>query len=347
MQYIRTKQSSIMRKIRRSCAIKKKINIRRNNLKKSKQPKYHKHKQSYLPNPYEKYEISLSGDFRLLDNTDYVIRSINEITDFSQRYGKYRISLDMSEIRYLDVGAIGLLLSAINTLSKSNCLVYGNVPNKDECKQLFYDSGFLDHVSIIQGKNPKRDTRNLMIEKGFDKTSNLRIGKEVRNAVNHLTGLEESYRPVYGIIQEMCANSIEHANQKRRHKNWLMSTYYSEDKVIFAMTDIGSGILGTLKKKFLQIPRDIFADSIQVLEGVFDKKYQSSTFDKNRNKGLPKIKETNTKKYIENLKVITNNVFLNFDEPSLSKVLATKLRGTFYYWELTNKAILQWKQRMN
>ena len=91
LQYIRTKQSSIMRKIRRSCAIKKKINIRRNNLKKSKQPKYYKHKPSYLPNPYEKYKMSLSGDFRLLDNTDYVIRSINEITDFSQRYGKYRI----------------------------------------------------------------------------------------------------------------------------------------------------------------------------------------------------------------------------------------------------------------
>lgn len=93
------------------------------------------------------------------------------------------------------------------------------------------------------------------------------------------------------------------------------------------MTDIGEGILlSTLKKKALQIIRDTvsFKDDVITLNGAFDKKYQSSTFDTNRNKGLPRIKEINTAQYVENLKVITNKVFLDFSNPKNSKKLGCK-----------------------
>ena len=346
---IRIFQLSVMRKIRRSCAVRKRFNIRRNNQKKEKQKSYKKTTQYHGTNYSERISIRIPQSFRLLKETDAVIRTINNATDYTKRHGRYIIHFEMADVIRLDIGSIGLLLSAVNTLTRNNCSVYGTMPHDEECRQFLYDSGFLDHVNVIQGRNKKRNENNLLIERGFDKTSNARVGQEVRKAVKYLTGKDETYRPVYSIVQEMCANSIEHANTEKNRKNWLMSIYYADNKVIFTMTDIGHGILGTLRKKFSQKMRDsviIRNDSLKTLDGAFSRKYQSSTFDDNRNKGLPKIKETNTFNYIDNLKVITNDVLLDFNDGRESKQLSVKLRGTFYYWELTKTTILKWKQRM-
>lgn len=84
---------------------------------------------------------------------------------------------------------------------------------------------------------------------------------------------------------------------------------------------------------------------VGTLVGAFDKKYQSSTFDENRNKGLPRIKEANKYDYIDSLRVVTNNVFLDFENDENNLLLKNKFRGTFYYWELTKIAIEKWRNR--
>ena len=186
-----------------------------------------------------------------------------------------------------------------------------------------------------------------MIERGFDKTSNKKIGEEVRRAVKYLTGEDNTYRPVFSILQEMCANSIEHANNNIHEKNWLVGIYYETNKVVFTVTDIGQGILSTLKKKTEQKIKDtlLARGPVGTLVGAFDKKYQSSTFDENRNKGLPRIKEANNYDYIDSLRVVTNNVFLDFENDENNLLLKNKFRGTFYYWELTKIAIEKWRNR--
>lgn len=143
----------------------------------------------------------------------------------------------------------------------------------------------------------------------------------------------------------MCANSVEHANQY--NKNWLFSVWYKdEDNVCFTMTDIGEGILGTLKRKFSQkIKEQLLIDNKEILKRAFEKKYTSVTKDVNRNKGLPKIKNISDANYINNLIVITNNVLLNFSDSTNSKVLNRKFNGTFYYWELNKACIEIWKNR--
>jgi len=304
--------------------------------------------KSLSVNGMECITINLHSDFRLLSNTDKVIDTINKSIDYAKRHKRCQISFELSNVNFLDIGAVGLLLTAVNLLSRNGVRAIGTLPADVECRNFLIETGFLEHVYMIQEKRPKRkNERNLLIERGFDKTSNKRIGEEVRNAVKYLTGQESNFRPVYSIIQEMCANSIEHANQERHQKNWLVSIYYAEEKVIFTMTDIGNGIIATLKKKASQKLKDTmcFADELDTLKGAFDKKYQSSTFEENRNQGLPKIKETCTNIYIDNLKVITNNVLVDFTDNLKSRRLRNKLRGTFYYWELTKNNIDIWKKR--
>lgn len=340
-------QASI-RRIRRSNAKKRELRIIRSTRPRDKhrRPRFNAIDNFYFKN--HELTISLKGDFALLENPELVISLINQFATIeNERHIRRKVLIDISKITALDIGAIGLLLSVVNSLTKKNIPIVGNLPNDESCRDLFIRSGFLSHMQDMQGKPFSRKGLSLLIERGFDKTSNKRVGDEIKKAVHYLTGISQSYRPVYSMVQEMCANSIEHANFDKRKKNWLFAVYYDVDKVIFTMTDIGEGILSTLKKKAVQLFQDAisFKDEVLTLDGIFDKKYQSSTLDTNRNKGLPKIKEINSEQYVENLKVITNRVFLDFSNPKNSKKLDHKLKGTFYYWELTKQSIERWQTR--
>ena len=343
----RIRQEKVFRAKRRTKRIAKKHNIRKCLRRRHK--KLSLAKSSYS-NRFRSTvtKIQLPYDFRLLGNTEVVLKTISDFESTTRRISniRHKFYLNLSTVQCFDVAALDMLLAVINSIK--DIPVLGNYPRNRTCRDFFIESGFLDHMNSIQGKKPeKKNKNNMMIERGFDKTSNKRIGEEVRHAVKHLTGEDNSYRPVFSIIQEMCANSIEHANKKVYDKNWLVGIFYEKEKVIFTVIDIGQGILSTLKKKAGQKLRDaiIAKGDVGTLIGAFDKKYQSSTFDENRNKGLPRIKNTNKSNYIDSLKVITNNVLLDFSDGNNNTLLKNRFRGTFYYWELTKNTIEQWRNR--
>ncbi len=349
MKDIYLAQKAVMRRIKKANAKKKALRKRKSMHTKPSNVKTQKreYKFNYFRNRTYRYDII--PQFNLLSNTKETIASINQILLLSKNRDCVSIYLNMSKVISLDVGALALLLSVINYLSRKSILIFGNPPLEEKAAAFFSNSGFLDHMTDLQGKHFERKANNpnMMFERGFDKTSNKKAGEAIRKAVFYLTGVNGPYQPVYSIMQEMCANSIEHANARKANKNWLLTVSYEKDKVIFTMTDIGVGILTTLKKKRSQqlIESIISVDNVTVLTKAFEKKYLSSTLDENRNKGLPKIKTINQNGYIEKLKVLTNDVLLCFDDNESSRTLSSKFKGTFYYWELTKKSIDIWKNR--
>lgn len=341
--YLRHKKLERLRK--KSTKKKLQYNIQKKNKKKFfSEPKP---KRNKLFQPQKKVTISAKANFTLLEYAENVLSFIKNLEDVISK-NKYKIIVfDMKQVLKIDIGCISILLSKINKLTQKKIQTICNLPTNIACKKMFFESGFSDHMRDLQGKkiNYSRTNKNLMINRGFDKTSNETIGLAIKNSVKHLTGKEESFRPLYSIAQEMCANSIEHANE--HHKNWLFSVWYKdENNVCFTMTDIGSGILRTLKRKFSQTINDLLLkDNIKILNRAFEKKYSSITKDINRNKGLPKIKSISDKKYINNLVVITNNVLIDFSNKINSRVLNKKFNGTLYYWELNKNCIEIWKNR--
>lgn len=336
-----------MRKIKKANAKKKKLHLQ----KAMHSKRVHKKKNEFKL-PYYKsrrYTLSLPENFSLLNNTQGTVNAITEILRTSREKDCSSIYIQMEHVKNLDVSATALLLSVVNSLSKKYINIFGSIPIDEKVSDFLSDTGFLDHMTDLQGKHFERKTANpnLMIERGFDKTSNKQVGEAIKKAVKYLTGTESPYQPVYSITQEMCANSIEHANQYKMNKNWLFTVFYEPDKVIFTMTDVGVGILSTLKKKKRQEILDSIKQKtdLDVLYGAFDKKYLSATLDNNRNKGLPKIRETSMNGYVNNLKVLTNNVLLDFANAPNSRSINSKLNGTFYYWELTKESIDIWKKR--
>jgi anti-sigma regulatory factor (Ser/Thr protein kinase) len=283
----------------------------------------------------------------LLKYPEEVIRFINGINAHLKNT-RIEIKFDLSNIIFIDIGAICLLLSKLNELSGKGIKYWGTFPKDNDCKQFIEDSGFLDRMrDRSNGKPFLKTNKNLILNRGSDKTDNTQMAEEIRKAVKHLTDEENNYKPIYSIIQEICANSIEHANEQPHEKNWLFTTSYLENQVIFTMADTGEGILKTIKRKFLKQIKEFGDSPTDILMNTFDKKYESRTKESNRNKGLLKIRKTAAEAYIENLIVITNNVFLDFDNyPQGSKKLKTNFKGTFYYWILNNKCIEKWEKRL-
>ncbi|MDR3046877.1 MAG: hypothetical protein LBU51_04580 [Bacteroidales bacterium] len=341
---ITLRQKKIERLRRKSADKKRQRNIRNNNRKKSfyeEKPK----QNSYKYTPPKELTIKLESNFSLIEDSVNVLGFVNTINKVIKRGRNKLIKIDLSDVVKIDIGAIGLLLSKMNELSQRHFYAFGTMPKDATCKTIISESGFLEHMRDLKGnKIETKEHKSMMVNRGFDKTSNSMVGAEIRNVVKHLTGEENTYRPIFSMVQEMCANSIEHANEK--NKNWLFSVYYKDtETVCFTMTDIGHGILETLRKKATQIVSDFLKSDIDILDRAFDKKYASVTNDINRNKGLPKIKKIVINNYVNNLIVITNNVLLNFSDESNSKILNKKFNGTFYYWELNKKCIDIWKNR--
>jgi ABC-type transporter Mla MlaB component len=353
-----------MRKNETSISIKR-INLRKKKLERLRKKSSEKRKQlniqrncrkSYIseqkPKRNNQYQqknrrITAKTNLSLINFPENVLSFIAEIENAASNSNIRIIILNMRAVEKIDIGGISILLSKINKMTQNNIQVICNLPVNEDCKKMFFESGFSDHMRDLQGRkiNYSRTNNNLMVNRGFDKTSNEKLGLAIRNSVKHVTGTEDSFRPLYSIAQEMCANSIEHANQ--HNKNWLFSVWYKDEvDVCFTMIDIGSGILGTLKRKFSQQIRElVLTDNKEILLRAFEKKYSSVTKDINRNKGLPKIKNISDEKYINNLIVITNNVLLDFTNNSNSKILNKKFNGTLYYWELNKKCIEVWKNR--
>jgi hypothetical protein len=346
------KYYSYQRKIRRSNRKRKQRNILNNqqNLNSSDKVILSQNGQRI-----ENIRINAGTSFSLLEKPENVIQIVKDLDQHKTTKGlRKNIHINLSNILTLDIGAISFLLAKVNEMSRSNQLfIWGNKPIDDECRNLFNESGFLDYMTDLTGKRVKRQSDNYLINVGADRTSNELVGRSIEKSMKFLTGEEGIYPPVYSIIQEICSNSVEWAKDpKDIDKNWLLGINFetlenSDERFItFTVTDVGYGILKTLKRKFGTLIAETMINKpdTDILLRAFDKKYGSKTLEINRNRGLPLIKDRIDRKFIRELKVITNNVFLDFHDKSNSKVLMKNLPGTFYFWKLDINCIEEWKK---
>lgn len=339
---------SLLRQRRREIKVRRKLNLRRS---RRKRVKYHRQRNSQTYQDVMPLEMSFDVPtiFSINANVDGVMSFINYVyASVSREHGSKIVNFNLSNVITIDNEAISILLALINTITRKRCFVKGDSPIEERAQAIFADSGFFEHVQILQGHIPSRaNEMNLMIEAGTDHTKNKLVGMEIRKAMKELTGTYRPYQPVYSVIQEICGNSVEHANETTVNKNWLISVFYGKKCVTFTMVDIGKGILGTLRKKTSQKVKDFvqFRNEVETLRGAFTRRYQSNTWEINRNKGLPKINDYQEKGYISNLRVVSNNVMLDFGG-SASHQLKTNFRGTFYTWTLTVEDIHKWNTRI-
>jgi hypothetical protein len=185
----------------------------------------------------------------------------------------------------------------------------------------------------------------LIFEKGsekFNREENKRISEVIKNISNHLINVKQHNPQLRTILLEIFANSIEWGQAEKNQ--WLLGVKYDKDKVILTVTDIGKGIIRTLHKKFGHIISDTlqFKSNSDILKSAFERKYGSRSQKSNRNKGLPSIKRGFDKGIIKELKVITNNVILHFDNGSETRTVKKGIswfKGTLYRCIITKDCL--------
>jgi len=289
-------------------------------------------------------------DFRLIENVEECLsfyRDLRSENSISTRRNRRSATMSLKNVKEIDYGAISILTAIGDDLRLKGINLNGDFPFDVKCKKFIEESGFLNNLYIQNTRRrfPKAEKSELIFfEKGrgvLSNEDNIKISILVKNVVKYLTGVERYFLPVKTIILEICGNSIEWGETE--NKQWLLGVRYDNDKVLFTVTDVGRGILDTLYRKYKDIfIKDAFKKDHEILGRAFDKKYESSTNEVNRNKGLPSVKFNFKEGNIKYLKVLTNNVILHYDDENFSKTFdrgSARFKGTYYQWEMDKECI--------
>jgi hypothetical protein len=298
-----------------------------------------------------KLPVIAPSDFRLVEKTESCLmffRNLRNSENHSIKNNTKFVVMSLKEVTQIDYGTISILTAISDELKYKGILLKGDFPFKNEPKKFIIESGFLNNMydsSTGRAFPMSKKSELIFFEKGCGVLTIEQIkklGQAVKNVVIYLTNEQKQCLSVLTIVKEICGNSIEWSGTD--NKQWLLGIQYEENNVIFTVTDIGKGILGTLHKKFGKILIDFFTHKSddEILLGAFKQKYGSSTQEVNRNKGLPAVKQNFDDGIIKNLKVLTNNVILHFDNNNKTKSFqkgSPRFKGTFYQWEMTKESI--------
>jgi len=258
--------------------------------------------------------------------------------------GVQKIKADLSDVTELDFSTISILHTISDDLSVRGVNLHGKIPTDPTYNLLFREHGIFNHKYDMDGKPfPKQEKTGMMfINKGGKLTNHQQqnIANEVRNIVGHLTGEKKPFSSLRSLFMEMCGNTIEWSNSQDR--KWLFATKYEEERVICTFTDVGLGILETLQRKFLTKINELgLYENAEILLRAFEKRYQSSSGELNRNKGLPAIKKSFDDGLISELRILSNNVLLLLDKEDSQHTFSrgTTFNGTFYRLVITKSNI--------
>lgn len=347
----KNKKASQRKKRRRNAKVRKKQIIIPSTTVRSPRPYRRRMMRAALKNGRRiRLEKSLPAIFSFKEDRESVLEFLNEAFLYYKalrhRIREKRYYYDLTAVSSIDITAICLFLSLINKLNANKIGSSGNYPQNEEAKSILKESGFADIMQSAFKPLKTKKYRNQLYIVGSNRVTNKKIGESVKEAVEYLTGTPHHFQPIYTMLIEICSNSVEHANKKEKDKNWIISVSYEPGRVNFIVVDTGEGIMRTIQRKLPEMFRDKFRHDGEVLEDLLNGGYQSRTKEINRHKGLPKIKENFNAGYVENMKILTNNVWYNMADGTYEKT-KNEYFGVLYSWSFTKDNYQRWGRIKN
>jgi hypothetical protein len=280
-------------------------------------------------------QVVIPKDFTLLNNLEGTLGLIRYCKDYVMSSFK-NVIFKFEDVEMIGNGAITLLISLIGEMLEAGVKVGGTLPNNQKARDFFINSGFYEYFNKDLSQVSKN--KNAIVTHGTDKTGANKTAPLVRRAMETVFGRNERNQKIQGMLVELMANTVNHAFiTEGHHKSWYLSVNHEDhkNKVSFSFVDNGVGILSTIRVKFADRLSNmtLFGSDADILKESFNGEFGSRTREINRGMGLPVVRKTYENGYISDLKVITNNVFLDFKH-NKTVLLKTPFSGTFYYWEL-------------
>ncbi len=289
-----------------------------------------------------KKPIKLLAPINFSFETDKV-KVVKFLTTVRGTFGKHydKVYVDLSQVEQIDLCTIVMLLSVMDYLSQRGVFVQGNFPSNEDALNLIKDTGFLSFVRVIneRTKTTTPEPHGIIANLGRSTYNAEEASKINSRALKHI-GNEQLGKSLYGLVGEMGGNTIQYAYSDERHYIYGYMPSQKDDFVTFIFADAGYGILNTLRKSLGNYFEELLRrqSKVQILRGAFLQKYRSKSGDSNRGLGLPYIKQLSDQKIIRDLKVLTNSVWLDFENHSESKQLSHNYNGTVYTWKIYKKS---------
>jgi len=272
------------------------------------------------------------------DNCENVINYVRILKTKSRFFP--RILVDIAKVINICDGAISMLLSAIKDIGNEGIIVKGNYPENPNIREFLEKSGFFEHIN---GTSNNGTSKNTIIRTGNNKTPPSEVSEEIFKSMETIWGTRGRNPLLRGCVFEMVRNSCDHAFGSKESIFWHFSVSHHEDEnlVNYSFVDNGKGIMRTLSSKGLlrKIAKFIKKDS-DVLDTAFKDGIESATGLSWRGKGLPTIFELYKDGIVKNLIVISNNVFVDFEQ-NIRKELSHSFSGTYYHWVIDKNCIKQ------
>ena len=314
-------------------------------IKKKRKKKYTNAGLSSISVSQPLIRIIAPKNISIFSNRENFIRFLNKIKSYDRSPNRIPIIfIDLNFVEICDEPSITIMLSAINELTRKSIKCTGNVPLNPYARDILDKSGFFSHLKDIQKVyfSQLSKCQNQILKIGESIIDSKIIGEIVKQCTFKLTGNYKHFNKLYTVLMEIIPNTIEHAYKSKSSKSWFLGIKYDvvNNKVIFTFVDNGSGILNTiykLPKKRTEDLRLLKSEPL-ILEGVFDKKYNSRLKEENRNKGLPIVKSIFEEGYIKKLKVFSNFAGIEFSGVNYFE-LKNEFKGTIFYFEVDKECI--------
>jgi hypothetical protein len=298
--------------------------------------------------PYRKYTtIEAPRNFSFVNNTEEVIEFFDKMHDLFRN--KKSVELDTSKCTSLTADTMTILISRLKDRSFTMGRSYrGNEPDDPKLRFIFAHSGFYDHVHAPRRRDKAQNFGS--IERKKSKIVESPTAKAlIHFATTTLFGQRRKLGGVYRVLVESMHNTVDHAHgrdisEKRvipeKYKEVWWATVYTdttEKKAKFTFVDNGVGIF---KSKNVSILKSIVQSlslktDAEILLEMLRGEHTSRTGLPYRGKGLPGIYRAFQEGRLENLIVITNNVYANVGRGEF-RMMNRSFDGTFLHWEISN-----------
>lgn len=333
-----------LRKARRSLKRRRKIKLRKKNLRIQLQGKSEE-QQKEIKRFKNFNTITAPVRLLLLDNMEDSIRFLNALESNLKK--KRKVFVDLSDVADIDYGAITALLSIMFTFNIRRIPFNGNFPKNKRVRAKLEDSQFFDR--LFKGSFNIKDSI---------KKEHQIIGKGNNNVISELgaTLIKEASETIWGskrkspglqrVLIELMQNTHNHAAINEGEEYWWISINHNkkDKKVSFAFIDYGQGIFRSLANKtsaskWFGWPEKlkqmlVHGTNEEILKMLLEgKMHQIVTSEPFRGKGLPGINLVLKRNQISNLRVLSNNVYANVEQ-NMYTLLKRDFSGTFLYWEL-------------
>lgn len=282
--------------------------------------------------------IEAPENFSFIENPDQFNNFLIQVHNALKEHKS--IEVDQRKVTRQTPEALTTFLSVLADPKHQDTRQRGFVPQDPIQRQMFFDSGLCDYLKLTTRVRLPSPSGNIQRRKNFKVEPKTAYDLK-RFAMTSLYGTDRRHPPLYNTFIELMANTHNHAGGNNSFKErWFASVYCQPElgRTCFTFVDTGVGILrsvsdtmSTMRKIAIKLGINNNQDFLRKL---LNGELKSSTGMENRGKGIPMISQHAREGKIENLVVISNDVWANVSRSDF-RWLENEFPGTLWYWEIS------------